>query len=180
MRWITFLILLYVMDALQIGHLGAFAHGEATFWPSIEYLPILAIFYAMFAAESAAPLCGLVCGVCYDLAMHEMIGTSAVPLALMAFFVVRIRLSIFREHFASQVLMTFLAILTFAILSVIMRKIVKAPLAEGAFTHFGLLAANAVYSALVGPFFYWMFFRFQSLLGFSSHGPRTRIHEPRR
>jgi rod shape-determining protein MreD len=180
MRWITFFILLYGMDALQMGRLGGIPHG-GDHWPRIEYLPILAIFYALFAAESAAPLCGLICGICYDLAAGEMIGTTAVPLALMSLMVVHIRLSIFREHFLSQLLITFLAILAFALMSVIMRKVVNAPLdGHSVWTHFGHLATDALYSAVVAPIFYGLFFRFQSLLGFSSHGPRTRIHEARR
>ena len=180
MRWITFLILLYGMDALQMGRLGGIPHG-GDHWPRIEFLPILAIFYALFAAESAAPLCGLICGIFYDLAAGEMIGTTAVPLALMSLMVVRIRLSIFREHFLSQLLITFLAILAFAILSVIMRKMVGAPFEGGVWwTHFGHMATNALYSTIVAPVFYGLFFRFQSVLGFSSHGPRTRIHEARR
>ena len=179
MRWITFLILLYVMSSLQLGRLGSLPPG---LWPSIEFLPILAIFYALFAAESAAPLCGLICGLFYDLpwTTDTMLGTCAVPLALTTLLVVRIRLSIFREHVLSQLLMTFLAIMVFAILSVIVRLIIKASLEGGIFTYLGHMSANAIYSAIVAPLFFWLFFRFQSLLGFTSHGPRSRIHESRR
>ena len=56
MRWITFFILLYFMYALQIAHLGALPHGPRgdDFWPAIEFLPLLAVFYALFAADTAA------------------------------------------------------------------------------------------------------------------------------
>src|ERR1051325_2783285 len=177
MRWITFIILLYVMDALQIGRLGAFGQG----WPAIEYLAILAIFYALFAAENAAPLCGLTCGIFYDLASNNILGTNAVPLALMTILVVRIRLSIFRDHFLSQLLITFLAVLAFGLMSVIMRALVGAPMeGKSAIVHFGHMAANAVYTCVIAPFFYGLFFRFHSLLGFTPQGPRTRVHEVRR
>jgi len=181
MRWITFFILLYVMAVLQFGRLGGVPHGDGA-WPRVEYLLILAIFYGLYAAEGAAPLCGLICGVVYDLGnLNEMVGTHAVPLALITVLVVKIRLSIFREHFVSQFLITLLAILGFSVLEVITRLLVTAPLDSGSvWSTFGHLAANAVYTAAVAPVFYWFFFRFQPLLGFTLHGSRGRGHEGRR
>jgi rod shape-determining protein MreD len=182
MRWITFFILLYVMTSLQFAQLGGFPHGSGATWPRIEYLPILAIFYALYAAEPAAPMCGLLCGLCYDIITPtEFFGSHAVPLALIAYCVVKVRLSIFREHFVSQFIITLLAILGFAVLDVAMRKIIGATLdGNSIWTHFGHLAANAIYSALVAPIFYWLFFRAQPLLGFSLQGSRGRMHESRR
>ncbi|HUO09083.1 MAG TPA: rod shape-determining protein MreD [Phycisphaerae bacterium] len=177
MRWITFFILLFLADALQQSHFASIPHPSHTDpWPSIEYLPLLAIFYALFASEAAAPLGGLCCGIAYDLANHtDFVGTSAVPLALTAWLVVRIRLSIFREHFVSQLLITLMAILTFALLCLMMRSIAHAPFeGQSLWTHFMTLAGNAIYTALVAPAFFWLFFRFPGLLGFTSHGPRTR------
>jgi len=101
-------------------------------------------------------------------------------MGIMALMVVQVRLSIFREHFASQVVMTFLAIAVFAVLSIIMRKIVGGPLGEGMGSYFWHVVVNGLYTALVAPLFYRLFFRFQGILGFSSHGPRGRMHEIRR
>ena len=181
MRWITFLILLYVMAAFQAGDLAAQIHLN-THWPRVEFLPILAIFYALFAAENAAPFCGLICGLCYDILMPgDLIGTHAVPLAITGFLVMRVRLSIFRERFASQLLISLLALLAYAVLETLMRVIVSAPLDGLSFwTHLGHEATNAVYSTIFAPFIYWLIFRFYPLLGFTSHGPRSRIHESRR
>src|SRR5436305_2088277 len=172
MRWPPFLILLYLMTALQVSHFLGIPHR--TTWPLIEYLPILAVFYALYAAEGAGPICGLICGVMYDLSNGpEMIGTNAVPLALVAFLVVRIRLSIFREHFISQLFITLLAILTFGVLSIMMRVVVGGTLqGNSAWSHFVYVAGNGVYSCIVAPFLFWIFFRFQPLLGFSSHRAR--------
>src|SRR5271169_3337489 len=174
MRWITFFILLFIADALQQSHLGGIPHPTSGVpWPWIEYLPILAIFYALYAAESAAPLCGLFCGIAYDLANHEFVGTNAVPLALIAWLIVRMRLSVFREHYMSQLLITLLAIMAFALLALPMRSFANAPFeGQSMWTHFGTLAGNAVYSSIFAPAFFWFWFRFPSLLGFTSHGPR--------
>ena len=177
MRWITFLILLYIMAALQVSHLFAFPDGGHAFWPSILFLPDLAIFYALFAAEPAAPLCGLICGIAFDLANAELIGTNAVALALVAFIVMKIRLSIFRDHAVSQALITLLALLLFTLLNAIFRLILGAPLDGHSFwIHIGHLAADSVYSAIVAPILFWLFFRFTPLLGFTKQGPRSRSH----
>ena len=81
MRWITFFILLLLADALQQSHFASIPHpSNTTPWPAIEYLPMLAIFYALFAAEAYAPLCGLLCGIAYDLANGtDFVGTIGRP-----------------------------------------------------------------------------------------------------
>jgi rod shape-determining protein MreD len=174
MRWITFLILLYVMAALQHANLGGF---PPNLWPRILFLPMLAIFYALFAADFAAPLAALACGAAWDLLGNDFLGTNMVPLALVAWLIVRIRLSIFREHAISQVIMTLLAVLAFALISALFRKLIGAPVESASlWVHIGRLAGDAVYTSIAAPFFYWLFFRFQPLLGFSSHGYRSRGH----
>jgi rod shape-determining protein MreD len=176
MRWITFFILLYLLTAMQVARFLAIPHGGQP-WPAIQYLPILAIFYSLFATDASAPLAALVCGLAYDLGNYpnDLLGTNLVPLALVAWFVVKIRLSIFREHIVSQALVTLLAMLAFSVLSVIMRLLVEAPLDGGsAWIHLGSLAGNAVYTAIAAPPLFWIFFRLSPLLGFTSHGPRTR------
>jgi rod shape-determining protein MreD len=177
MRWLTFLILLYFMSALQSAQLGSLPAGHllANNWPGIDYLPLLAVFYAMFAGEAAAPLAALACGAMYDLVQGDYLGTTMIPLALIALLILRIRLSIFREHIVSQMLMTLIALLIFAVLEAVFRRLIGAPLdGRGMWTHMGRLAGNAFYTALVSPLFYWLFFRFKMALGFTPHGSRTR------
>ncbi len=176
MRWITFFILLYLLTAMQVSHFLALSHAGHP-WPVIQYVPLLAIFYALFATEASAPLAALVCGAAYDLGNYpnDILGTNLVPLALVAFFVLKMRLSIFREHVVSQFLITLLAMLVFSFLSVVMRVLVQAPLEGGsAWVHLGLLVGNALYTALAAPFLFWFLFRLTPLLGFTSHGPRSR------
>ena len=175
MRWITFFILLYLMAALQVSHLLGIPHVHSPEWPAIEYLPILAIFYALYATDSYAPHAGLLCGLLYDLTNADMIGTNAVPLALVAFLIVRVRLSIFREHFMAQLLITLFAILLFALFSLPMRYLAHAPFAGlSLWSHLAAISGNAVYSSVIAPLLFLLFFRFPSLLGFTSQGPRTR------
>ena len=179
MRWITFAILLYLMTALESAHLGALpsANPMREPWPEVLFVPMLAVFYALYAAETAAPLAALVCGLMLDITDPSFLGTNAVPLAIVAWLIVRIRLSIFREHMISQVVMTLLAVLAFAFLAALFRKLIGAPLHGGGFwRQFGNLAGDAVYTAILAPLFFWFFFRFRQLLGFSSHGPRIRGH----
>jgi len=177
MRWITFLLLLYLAYALQVSHLGALLLGHTTDdpWPCIEYIPLLAVFYALFAAESAAPLAALVCGMLYDVGNKDFLGTTMIPLALTALVIVKIRLLIFREHIISHIIMTLVALLLLAVLSTTFRALLKAPLyADSIFLHFIHLAGNALYTALLAPAFFYLFFRLKSLLGFNLQGPRPR------
>jgi rod shape-determining protein MreD len=177
MRWITFLILLFLMFALQIAHLGAWPHGPRgdEFWPAIEFLPLLAVFYALFANDAPAPLAAALCGIAYDIGNHDYLGTHMIPLALVALAVVRIRLSIFREHALTHAIITFLAILAFGILSALDRSLLGAPLHNASLgSHFGFFAGNALYSALFAPPLFWLLFRLQKLLGFSYQGAHRK------
>ena len=177
MRWITFGILLYLMAALQVCRFGGIpvaAPGTGT-WPYIEFLPMLAVFYALYAAEGAAPLAALLCGLATDVRTPELIGNSMVPLALVGWLIVRIRLSIFREHFISQVVMTLLAVLAYGVIGALFRSLTGGPLYQhSAWSQMGFVAGNAVYTAIVAPMVFFILFRFQGLLGFTSHGPRGR------
>jgi rod shape-determining protein MreD len=177
MRWLTFFLLLYLMMAAQTSRLGGIPATGGAIWPFIEFVPLLAVFYALYASAEAAPLAALLCGLSYDLMMMDFVGTSLVPMALVGWLIVRIRLSIFREHFISQVVMTLLGLLTFATFSVIFRRLIGAPLeGNSMLSHLGYHAGNALYTAMVAPLLFYLFFRIQHLLGFTSHGPRMRPH----
>jgi rod shape-determining protein MreD len=173
MRWLTFLILLFFMSALQCSQLGAIPLSHAN-WPVIQYLPLLAVFYAIFAGEQAAPIAALVCGAAYDVLQSDYFGTTMIPLSLVALLILRVRLSIFREHLVSQMLLSLLALLAFAVLSALFRWLVNAPLEGQRFwSHAGHLAGSAIYTAIVSPGLFWLFFRFNRALGFNT-GKRTR------
>jgi len=171
MRWITFSILLYVCAALQVTHfLTLSAHGS---YPAIQYLPLLAIFYALFADEKSAPLAGFACGILYDLTSGGMIpfGTQAVPLALLTLLVVRIRMSIFRERVISQIVISFVALLFFALLVALLSWLL---LGGGLWAAFGPMSANAVYSAFAAPLLFRLWMLLKGFLGFDPHRHRSR------
>lgn len=176
MRWIMFLILLYFMAALQFSKLGAFPSG-GNYWPEILYLPMLAFFYALYAEDASGPLAALVCGLVYDLCNDEFIGTSMIPIGVTAWLIVRVRPSIFRENPISQMMVTLLGVLGFAVISAVFRNLIGAPLeGRSVWKHMGIVSGDAVYTAIVAPLIFWVFFRFRHLLGFSSHGARGRGH----
>jgi len=181
MRWTTFAILLYLAAAMQVAHLASL--GGAAAYPRIEFLPLLAIFYALYASEDAAPLTGLACGLLYDICTPATVGLYAIPLALVAWAVLRIRMSIFREHVVSQVVITLLGIMSFGLLTGLFQYVVHLVLSNTGHLAggdlpfpqlFKALAVNAFYSALIAPGLFYVLLRLEALTGFNQKGPRNR------
>lgn len=177
MRWLTFLVLLYITSALQFAHFLAWPHAHGPGWPTPQYLVILAAFYALHAEEHVAPLCGLAAGLMFDLGPDlPLLGTGTVAMGLVAWGIVRIRLSIFREHPVSQGVLTFLAVLAFGVISGLLRTLWPASYEPTRYwPYVGGMAGDAVYSGLLAPAAFWLFFRLRPMLGFGSHGLRGRI-----
>lgn len=174
MRWITFLILLAVMAAFQIARFLSVPHASSAPWPEIEYLVILTVFYALFADDQHAPLCGLAAGALLDLINPvAILGTSAFTLGLIAWAIVRIRLSIFRENLGSKIVMTVIAVIAYGFIAALLRTV--APQGGPTFwRQLLIMAGNAAYSGLAAPVLFWLFFKIRPLLGFGIHGPRSR------
>lgn len=177
MRWITFFVLLYFAAALQAVRLGALSAVPHAY-PLIEYLPLLAVIYALFAEEHQAPLAGIVCGLMYDI-FSQPFGVYTISLGLVAWLVVKIRMSIFREHIFSQFIMAFLALLIFGILAALLRQLVPLLVGHGHgdypfWAAVGGSLINAFYSACIAPAIIWVLFRFAGLLGFHLKSSRGR------
>lgn len=179
MRWIPFVILCYIAAAFQVAGLGLLApHGP---YPIPQYIILVAVFYAMYAADDAAALVGLICGVLLDMTSSNVPGTLAIPLALTCCIILKIRLSVFREHGISQCIITGLAVITFAVLALCVRWLLAriARVDSGllvSWTYLGMEAANALYTALLAPVIFWLLLRMESFLGFGLRGPKTRHH----
>ena len=176
MRWIIFGILLYAAAALQMTHFLSLRPGDC---PALEFLPLLAIFYALFAMEDVAPLCGFWCGLALDLITPGVpMGTNAVPLALVALVVVKIRLSVFRENVISQVVVAGLGVLLFAGLSAVWHTILlsggDASRPSTFWAVFGPLAINALYTGAVAPALFWLLLLLRPILGFEPARGRKR------
>jgi len=179
MRWIPFVIFCYLAAAFQVGRLGLLASSGAV--PRPEYLILLAVFYAMYAADDSATLVGLICGILLDLLSSQVVGTLAIPLALVCFAILKVRLSVFREHGISQCIITGLAVMVFACLAAFFRWIlvqtVKAePSGLVSWSYLAGMGANALYTGLLAPVVFWLFFRLDGFIGFGLRGPRGRNH----
>jgi rod shape-determining protein MreD len=175
MRWITFLILVFFMLPLQMAHVGALPSGPRgdVFSPAIEFLPLLAIFYALFAGEAQAPLAALVCGAAYDMGNKDYVGTNMIPLALACLALVQVRTALFRERALTHALTTLFVLLIFAVLATVFRRVLGAPLAGLSMeAHGKYLAVNAAYTAAWAPGAFWLLLRLEKLLGFPGRGGR--------
>jgi rod shape-determining protein MreD len=180
MRWIPFILLLYLAAGLQAGALLGFPHANTPLpWPTLQYVMLLVVFYSLFANEQLAPLAALAAGLALDLINPlDVLGTSTMAMGLVSLAIIAVRMSIFREHAASQIIMTILAVLLFAVVAGTLRSVgpgvpdtqVVLPFAK----YFGLMSANAVYTGLLAPLVFWLLLQMRNLLGFAAHGGRAR------
>ena len=179
MRWIPFAILLYIAAAFQVARFGLLSSSGK--YPMPEYIILIAVFYAMYAADDAAILVGLLCGILLDVTSSSVLGTLTIPLALTCWAILKIRLSVFREHAISQIILTALSILVFALLALTLRWIlawaVKAdPRGLVSWDYIRGMLENAVYTALLAWPLFWLLLKAEGLLGFGLRGPRARGH----
>ena len=109
----------------------------------------------------------LFCGLAYDMGNHEYLGTTMIPLALAALLLLPIRTALFRERPLIHALVTFFVLLFFALLATLTRRLLGAPLAGlSPWSHFSFLVGSALYTTFFAPAFFWLFFRFEKVLGF--------------
>ena len=111
----------------------------------------------------------------FDLLDAVLIGTNMIPLGLTALLLLRMRSVVFREHMMAQAIMTLIALVIFSILSTIFRTLLGSRLeGDSAWAHLGHLLVDSIYTAILAPFLFWVFFRFPQMLGFTSQ--RSRSH----
>ncbi len=170
MRWITFFLLLYLATALQAAHLAQWS--EVGYF-HLEYLVLLAIFYALFAEEDSAILAGFWCGLVYDLTSQSLLGSEALMLGLIALGLVKIRKHIFRNNALSQIVMTFLAVIIFlvgrtAIDSGVSWAFGQPGVAISPVLFAGVTFSSAVYTAVIAPLMFRLIFLLGPLLGFEA------------
>ena len=175
MRWITFFALLYIAAALQSAHLLQL-NAEGYF--HIEYIPILAIFYSLYAERESAMLAALLCGLIYDLTCTSLLGLEMVILGLIAIGITKIRAQIFRNNFISQMVIVFISITLFLFARMTISNLLLWTAGKHALipttVPFGFIAlSSALYSAIVAPFLFRGLFFLGSLLGFESHPGRS-------
>ncbi len=90
---------------------------------------------------------------------------------------VKIRLSIFREHILSQFIIAVLGILLFAMLAALLQAIMGKPEVSRSTTFWSVLfplSVNALYSGIVAPALFWIMLRLRPILGFDPPRGRKR------
>jgi rod shape-determining protein MreD len=192
MRWITFVILLYVMAGLASAQFLGLPHsGTFLSSPRIEYVLILVIFYSLFGDENLAPILALACGFTLDIInVDDVFGIRAMAAGLMSVAIIKIRLSIFREQILSQAIVTFLAVMLFAVVTGLLLMFAPTQTARaattlpgdvgggggqmGLFRYLGLMTGNALYTGAFSPAFYWVLLKMRGMLGIPIQTKRGR------
>ncbi len=175
MRWITFFALLYIAAALQSAHL---LQLNVQGYFHIEYIPLLAIFYSLYAERESALLAALLCGLVYDLTSSSLLGLEMVILGLIAIGITKIRAHVFRNNFISQMVIVFLGITLFLFSRMILSNLLLWTADKHSLiptgVPFGFIAlSSALYSAVVAPLVFRGLFFLGALLGFESHSGRS-------
>jgi rod shape-determining protein MreD len=175
MRWITFFALLYIAAALQSAHLGQL---NVTGYFHLEFVPMLAIFYSLYAERDSAMLAALLCGLVYDLNSPSLLGLEMVLLGLLAIGITNVRAHVFRNNFISQIVIAFLAITLFLFGRMIISDLLLWMAGKHALVPVNLaftmiIFSSALYSAVVAPLLFRGLFLLGPLLGFDSHAGRA-------
>lgn len=101
MRWFPFLLLAYIVVAVQFALGGALGWGQWT--PNLVFL--LVIFVGMHALLEPAMVAGLILGLMHDLIASHGIGTYALSYALIAAIAVQLRGIMYSDHIVTHVMM---------------------------------------------------------------------------
>jgi len=175
MHWITFSILLYIAAALQSSHLGQLSE---TGYFHIEYLPALAVFYALLAERWSALAACFICGALYDITGDSLLGLQAILMTIAGYWIITIRMHVFRNNMISQGLITFFtvlfllaarAVLAYVIIRLVGRREPQMP----ALTQTGIIFSSALYTAVVAPLLFKAMLLMGTLLGFENPHHRT-------
>lgn len=101
MRWFPFLLLAYIVVAVQFALGGALGWGGWT--PNLVFL--LVIFVGMHALIEPAMVAGLVLGLMHDVIASHGIGTYALGYAVVAAIAVQLRGIMYSDHMVTHVMM---------------------------------------------------------------------------
>lgn len=175
MRWLTFFALIYIAAALQSAHLGQLnTHG----YFHLEFIPLLAIFYCLYAERESALLASLLCGLVYDLTSQSLLGMEMILLGLMALGITKIRAHVFRNNIVSQIVIAFFAIMIFLFARMLLTNLIlwtagKTALIPDNLPYSLIIFSSAAYTAVLAPLVFRGLFFLGGLLGFESHPTRA-------
>ncbi|MGC8625588.1 MAG: rod shape-determining protein MreD [Phycisphaerae bacterium] len=167
MRWITFFLLLYFATALQAAHLAQWSEFG---YFHIEYIFMLAVFYALFAEKNSALLAGFWCGLMYDLTGQSLVGLEAIVAGMIALGIVSIRMHIFRTSVLGQMVITFFAVLAFLagrlVLTHLALVLAGRPVPiTNVLGDTGIILSSSLYTAVVAPWVFKALFLLGDMLG---------------
>lgn len=178
MRWLSYIILVYVAVALQIG-LSPFVEYRGAA-PNLVLLAV--IFIAVNAPRDSALLGGFILGLLQDLVSHQQPGLYALSYGLVALFVVNTQQVVYREHPLTHFSLALAGGLETALLllvhgyvhpasprvqhqSVILPAIRVSPT---------VLLTSVIYTAVLAPFVLGALQRMKGLFGFQPARRRAR------
>lgn len=170
MRWLSFLILTYLIIGVQIALSGYVNYGRVA--PNLV-LPA-AVFIAIGASREAALLGALLLGLAQDLFSQAPLGLFAFSYALMAIFIASASSSVNRDHPLTHFALTLLgAILvnSIACLNEWLYPLLHG--SRGGSPSLTLALGSALYTAIVGVVMLGILCRAKRLFAFRSH--RTGI-----
>jgi rod shape-determining protein MreD len=174
MRWLTFFLLLYFATALQAAHLGQWSEFG---YFHIEYIFMLVVFYALFAEKDAALLAGFWCGLMYDLTGQSLVGLEAFLAGMIALGIVSIRMHIFRTSVLGQMVITFLAVLSFLTGRLVLEHLALALAGRpvpiiNILGDVGIILSSSLYTAVVAPWVFKALFLLRDMLGLEAQHHR--------
>jgi rod shape-determining protein MreD len=175
MRWIAFVILLYVVTVLQT----TVAPFIAVHTIRPDLMVIMAVHYALLVRTSDALIACWCIGIAIDLtgisyAHYSNVGINALAIGLLTIFIVNIRELTFRDSVVTQLIFTFLVKLALALMVGMHMLFVL-----GDWGRFGEVLTTAiwaaVYTAVLSPYGHWILRQFRGVLGIGApHRLRVR------
>lgn len=174
MRWIFFLVLAWLLTAVQstVGGVLSIELGSiGTIAP--DMLASLAVFAALYVRRATdAMLAAFVLGLALDLTTSgaggaaAVVGPMAIGYALAAKVVFELGEAFFRQRASTRIFMTGVFCIIAHVIWVTAQLLLAYKLA--AWSDYGRMLLQAVgisaYSAVVAPFLIWVFVRFHGLL----------------
>lgn len=169
MRWLTFVILGYIMLGLQAGLATHLRIGPAQ--PNLVLL--IAIFIAIWAPRDAALLACFILGACQDLLTAQPLGLCALTYGLVGMFTVSTQQIVYRGHPLTHFSLALFGGLLGGFIQLIHGWIgVKAP---SQWWNVMTLFYSALYTALLAPIFLGVLGKMKRSFAFQSSRSKIRI-----
>lgn len=172
MRWVSYILLAYLITAIHLGLAGFLNWGQAA--PNLV-LPV-AVFIAINAGREEALLGVFLLGLLQDLFTHQPMGLNAFSYSLAALFVVGAQPAVYRDHPLTHLFVTLAAALVIGGAGIFNEW--AYPLLHGqAGVSPGWMGAllSAVYSAALAPVILYPLVRVKWIFGFR-HDRHDRMH----